>query len=191
MLPIRLATIALLLAAGIQCAVYAQSPGHGTPPGSQSSDEHDYDRGYDGAPSPRGDVGFFYDELSPYGDWVLSRDHGWTWFPRDVDPSWRPYSDGRWVITDYGWTWVSNEPFGWATYHCGRWTWDLRFGWLRVPGTIWGPARVSWQDGGGYVGRALLPPSARFEIGSGLRLDELGFDAALSCNTEADPHGKL
>jgi len=130
---------------------------------------------YDAEPSPRFDVGFFYDELSPYGDWVLTRAYGWAWFPRDVRPYWRPYLEGRWVNTDYGWTWASYEPFGWATYHYGRWAWDNRFGWLWVPGTIWGPAWVSWQYGGGYVGWAPLPPAVGFRIGFGFRFGNFDF----------------
>lgn len=136
----------------------------------EANHRHDDDRGYGFRPSPRTEVGFFYEELSPYGDWVLTRTHGWAWFPRYVHPDWRPYSDGRWVVTSYGWTWASNEPFGWATYHYGRWARDSRFGWLWVPGTIWGPAWVSWQHGGGYVGWAPLPPSVGFEVGFGIRL---------------------
>ena len=43
-----------------------------------------------------------------------------------------------------------------------------------MPGTVWGPAWVSWQYGGGYVGWAPLPPAVGFEIGFGIRLG--GFD---------------
>ncbi len=120
--------------------------------------------------SPRNEVGFFYDELSPYGEWVRTRDYGWAWYPLDVDPYWRPYLDGRWALTEYGWTWVSYEPFGWATYHYGRWAWDNRFGWLWVPGRVWGPAWVSWQQGGGYIGWAPLPPRVGFDLSVGIRL---------------------
>lgn len=35
----------------------------------------------------------------------------------------------------YGWTLFSDEPFGWATYHYGRWAWNFQVGWLWVPGT--------------------------------------------------------
>jgi hypothetical protein len=87
------------------------------------------------------------------------------------------------VTTDYGWTWASNEPFGWATYHYGRWAWDPRLGWLWVPGTVWGPAWVSWQYGGGYVGWAPLPPAVGFEIGIGIRLG--GFDLQLGIRPDA------
>jgi hypothetical protein len=129
------------------------------------------------------DVGFFYEELSPYGDWVYTRDFGWAWFPRNTHAYWRPYSDGRWVMTEYGWTWVSYEPFGWATYHYGRWAWDPRFGWLWVPGTVWGPAWVSWQSGGGYLGWAPLPPQVGFEIGVGIRLG--GFNLSIGIRPDA------
>jgi len=81
------------------------------------------------------------------------------------------------VETEYGWTWVSYEPFGWATYHYGRWARDPRFGWLWIPGNTWGPAWVSWQHGGGYVGWAPLPPSVGFEVGIGLRLG--GFNLSI------------
>ncbi len=200
-------TFALVLGAAIQCAAYAQSPEYRTPQGPPSTydpnyrdrddryddrddryDDRDYDddrddRGYNDRYSPRDEVGFFYDELSPYGDWVMSRAYGWAWFPRNVHPYWRPYRDGRWVNTDYGWTWASNEPFGWATYHYGRWAWDQRFGWLWVPGTIWGPAWVSWQYGGGYVGWAPLPPSVGFEIGIGIRLGGFDLNIGIQPNT--------
>ena len=79
--------------------------------------------------------------------------------------------------SDYGWTWVSDEPFGWATYHYGRWAWDPYAGWLWVPGTDWGPAWVAWQQGNGYVGWAPLPPAVGFEIGVGIRLG--GFNLSL------------
>ena len=87
MKPIRLASIALLAGALISCVAYGQSPGYGSPPGSQPPyndnrgyndgqgyDDRGYDsRGYDDRRSPGMDVGFFYDELSPYGDWVMHR----------------------------------------------------------------------------------------------------------------------
>jgi hypothetical protein len=81
------------------------------------------------------------------------------------------------VGSDYGWTWVSDEPFGWATYHYGRWAWDSQVGWLWVPGTDWAPAWVAWQQGNGYVGWAPLPPTVGFEIGAGIRLG--GFNLRL------------
>ena len=170
--PLRLASLALLLAAAATTAASSQAPGYDPDPASPQI--YGSGPGYDDrSHAPQMDVGFFYEELSPYGDWVYTRDFGWAWFPRDVRPSWRPYNDGRWVNSDFGWTWASYEPYGWATYHYGRWALDPRYGWIWVPGTIWGPAWVSWQHGGGYVGWAPLPPSVGFDFGIGLRLSGL------------------
>lgn len=118
--------------------------------------------------SPRAEAGFFYDELEPYGDWVTTRAYGWAWRPGGVGRDWRPYSQGRWVLTDHGFTWASSEPFGWATYHYGRWARDARQGWLWVPGILWGPAWVSWRIGGGFVGWAPLAPSVGFAAERGI-----------------------
>jgi hypothetical protein len=106
-------------------------------------------------------LNFFYDNLSPYGNWIEVGDYGYCFQPNVAvnDPSWRPYSDGYWAYTDVGWTWVSYEDFGWATYHYGRWA-DLEdLGWVWVPGYDWGPAWVSWRTGGDYIGWAPLPPT--------------------------------
>ena len=42
------------------------------------------------------------------------------WVPAGVAVGWRPYWDGRWVLTEYGWTFVSDDPWGWATWHYGN-----------------------------------------------------------------------
>ena len=103
---------------------------------------------------------FFYDNLSPYGDWIEVADYGYCFQPSVAVSStdWRPYADGYWAYTDVGWTWVSYEDFGWATYHYGRWANLDDYGWVWVPGYDWGPAWVSWRTGGDYVGWAPLPP---------------------------------
>lgn len=126
-------------------------------------------------------VNYFYDQLDPYGDWVETDQYGYAFRPDAArDPNWRPYTDGGWVYTDYGWTWRSNEEFGWATYHYGRWARVHRLGWIWVPSTEWGPAWVSWRRSDDYVGWAPLPPNAwskggytasvdaHFDIGPGL-----------------------
>jgi len=104
----------------------------------------------------------FYEPLSPHGEWVVVGSYGRCWRPTRVTVGWRPYCDGHWRRTDAGWYWVSDEPWGWATYHYGRWDWSVGFGWVWVPHTQWAPAWVAWRHGGGYVGWAPLPPSARF-----------------------------
>lgn len=118
------------------------------------------------APPVSGDVSFFYDLLEPYGSWTTVAGYGQVWVPR-VNPWWRPYTEGRWVYTEDGWTWDSSEPFGWATFHYGRWLDDPQVGWVWVPGTVWGPAWVAWRSGGGRVGWAPLPPSVRWQVGFG------------------------
>ncbi len=103
----------------------------------------------------------FYEPLSPYGHWVETADYGRCWVPDRVDRDWRPYCNGHWQRTEAGWYWVSDEPWGWATYHYGRWDWKPEVGWLWVPQTLWAPAWVSFHQGGGYMGWAPLHPSAR------------------------------
>src|SRR3989454_2018458 len=107
----------------------------------------------------------FYDDLAPYGRWVNVSGPGWVWSPYNVQADWRPYLVGDWVFTDYGWTGASDEQWGWAVYHYGRWHQDPSYGWVWVPGTEWGPAWVAWHEGGGYVGWAPLPWQVRVEAG--------------------------
>jgi hypothetical protein len=112
----------------------------------------------------------FYRKLEPYGVWRETSNYGYVWQPLEAgrSRSWRPYTNGRWVYTDAGWTWISEEPFGWATYHYGRWTRLRNIGWIWVPGDEWAPAWVSWRKGNDYVGWAPLPPEARFDRRSGI-----------------------
>jgi hypothetical protein len=111
--------------------------------------------------SPEDDYSLFYDSLRPHGRWLEVDGYGYAFRPGLADrPSWRPYVDGRWAWTDQGWAWDSNEPFGWACYHYGRWVQVSRHGWLWVPGREWAPAWVSWRRGEDCVGWAPLPPGA-------------------------------
>ncbi len=112
------------------------------------------------------DFSFFYDSLSPYGNWVEVAEHGACWLPA-VEEGWAPYTNGNWAYTDVGWTWVSHEPFGSIVFHYGRWllTGD---GWAWVPGSDWAPAWVSWRAGNEYVGWAPLPPSVPWHANRGV-----------------------
>src|SRR5256714_8353134 len=114
--------------------------------------------------------GMFYEKLDPYGEWRETKDYGYVFQPREAESSrdWRPYTEGHWVYSDAGWTWVSDEKFGWATYHYGRWVRLRRVGWVWVPGDEWAPAWVSWRSSKDYVGWAPLPPEARFDRRSGI-----------------------
>lgn len=146
-------------------------PGQGNPP-----------QPAEGAPSPERPMGssdqakgnnanvdtyaLFYSRLQSKGKWLQDPSYGYVWQPAQAteDQNWRPYADGHWVYTDRGWTWISNEDFGWACYHYGRWARYPDTGWVWVPGNEWGPAWVSWREGegqgDGYVGWAPLPPEA-------------------------------
>ena len=108
---------------------------------------------------PVGDYSTFYDGLSSYGSWFETSDYGYVWQPAVVrEVNWRPYCRGRWVCSDRGWTWVSEEPFGWATYHYGRWVIIGGRGWVWVPGSEWAPCWVSWRENDSHIGWAPLPP---------------------------------
>jgi hypothetical protein len=118
-------------------------------------------RGQD-SPDATGPVSFqtFYDSLASQGSWIQTDAYGYVWQPSVNDPDWAPYTNGHWIYTEDGWTWVSDEPWGWATYHYGRWVNLEGTGWCWVPGYTWGPAWVSWRYGDGYCGWAPLPPDS-------------------------------
>jgi hypothetical protein len=105
-------------------------------------------------------VNYFYDTLSPYGNWVDVPGYGRCWRPTAVvyDSDWQPYCDrGHWVYTDCGWYWTSDYAWG-ATFHYGRWFRDSRIGWCWWPDTTWAPSWVTWRYSSDYCGWAPLPP---------------------------------
>lgn len=110
---------------------------------------------------------YFYTSLSPYGNWVQISYDNWVWQPYQYSNSWRPYSDGRWIWTSDGWYWDSYEPYGWATYHYGRWVMDDYYGWIWIPDTQWGPAWVNWHYDDYVIG--WVPMLPRYSI-PGLRI---------------------
>lgn len=114
---------------------------------------------------------YFYDTLSPYGTWVDLPGYGWCWQPTCsvIDPGWRPYCHGgRWIYSDSGWYWYSDYSWGWAPFHYGRWHRSPACGWVWVPGSVWGPAWVTWRNYDTYCGWAPLPPEAIWDVGLGL-----------------------
>ena len=119
-------------------------------------------------PRPDATVDLFFDDLSPYGDWVWASGPGWVWYPYNVEVDWRPYRYGHWAYSDYGWTWVSDEDWGWAVYHYGRWHYEASYGWVWVPGTEWGPAWVVWHEGNGWTGWAPIPWQVSWHASVGL-----------------------
>jgi hypothetical protein len=112
--------------------------------------------------------GFFYSSLSPHGEWIEVESGFHVWRPQHINRYWRPYISGQWIWTDYGWYWMSNEPYGWITYHYGRWYCDDYYGWVWVPDDVWGPAWVEWRYDNDYIGWAPLPPYATFNVSVGI-----------------------
>ena len=77
-----------------------------------------YDRDFYGA-----------EDLSEYGEWIYTKRYGYVWKPyrasTAVYADWSPYRYGQWRwVPPYGWTWVNDEPWGYATYHHGRWVYE-------------------------------------------------------------------
>ena len=115
----------------------------------------------------------FYDQLDPFGNWLEVEGYGYVFHPTVArDRNWRPYMDGTWLRSDQGWIWKSNEPFGWATYHYGRWSRLNKSGWVWVPGSEWAPAWVAWRSNEEYIGWAPLPPEAHSANGFNFAVDD-------------------
>ena len=111
--------------------------------------------------------GVFYDNLSPYGQWIEDPAYGYVWIP-SVEHGFRPYfSSGHWVMTEYGNMWVSEYPWGWAPFHYGRWTYNSFYGWLWIPDNEWGPAWVSWRSSPDYFGWAPIGPGISISMSFG------------------------
>lgn len=147
---VGLALIGMSTTAQVGCS----QAGYGPPNYGPSTYGQSYDQ-------PDGD---FYDELSPYGQWVQTPEYGMVWMP-NAEPGFQPYAtNGHWVVTEYGNTWMSDYAWGWAPFHYGRWFMDRYNRWAWVPGYEWGPAWVSWRSGGGYYGWAPLGPGANVSV---------------------------
>jgi hypothetical protein len=93
------------------------------------------------------------EDLSEHGDWIYTQKYGYVWKPyRSATGSyadWSPYRYGQWRwVPPYGWTWVNDEPWGYATYHHGRWVYhDNNWAWTpyaqhRASRSWWRPALV-------------------------------------------------
>lgn len=108
---------------------------------------------------------YFYNELSPYGNWASHPSYGSVWTPFDAGRNFQPYgTDGQWVMTEFGNTWVSDFPWGWAPFHYGRWFFDDFLGWAWVPGYEWGPAWVDWRSNNNYYGWTPMWPGVQIGV---------------------------
>jgi hypothetical protein len=98
---------------------------------------------------------YYSDDLDENGEWVYVDEYRtWCWRPLRVSAEWRPYWRGRWGAYPGGMTWISDEPWGYVTYHHGRWGWGAGLGWYWIPGIHYAPAWVAWQSSDAYFGWA-------------------------------------
>lgn len=68
--------------------------------------------------SPADDAG--YDELDRYGKWYDEPRYGRVWLPYAYGGR-APYRFGHWERFGIGWTWIDPAPWGFVTFHHGRW----------------------------------------------------------------------
>lgn len=108
------------------------------------------------------------DDLNGFGDWVHTAQYGYIWRPyasvTNAYSNWSPYRYGHWRwMPPYGWTWINDEPWGWATYHYGRWFYDSGswywspYGYYRYSRSWWSPALVVLNIYGGGIAWYPLP----------------------------------
>ena len=86
--------------------------------------------------------------LNPYGTWSKI-DGAWAYTPLDHQA---PYTDGRWIYTEYGWFWKGALPHSWATEHYGYWKRGIDHVWSWYPGPFWLPEIVELRDTSTHIG---------------------------------------
>ena len=174
--------IPLMIVMTAGCAGYFSSSEVGYPPGGGSYSGpggQSYSSGPQASYGQNEDTSYFYDRLSPFGNWIDLHPYGYVWTPRHMGYRWRPYSDGHWFwADDHGWTWIAEQEWGDIPFHYGRWGWDNDLGWFWVPGTVWGPAWVTWRSSDQYMGWAPLPPG--IEVRAGMSFASPSIDIPLN-----------
>jgi hypothetical protein len=89
--------------------------------------------------------------LNPYGTWAKVGDK-WAFTPLDHAV---PYTNGRWLYSEYGWFWKGNAPHSWITEHYGYWKRGDDKVWAWYPGSTWlpqiveirsSPAGIGWRS---------------------------------------------
>jgi len=86
--------------------------------------------------------------LNPYGTWSKI-DNVWAYTPTD---HLAPYTDGRWIYTEYGWYWKGNLPHSWVTEHYGYWKRGADKVWSWYPGPFWLPQIVELRQTSTHIG---------------------------------------
>ena len=96
----------------------------------------------------KADFDTFLQLLNPYGTWSKI-DGAWAYTPLDHEA---PYTDGRWVYTEYGWYWKGALPHSWATEHYGYWKRGADHVWSWYPGPFWLPEIVELRNTSTHIG---------------------------------------
>jgi hypothetical protein len=98
----------------------------------------------------RGQADFdtFLQILNPYGMWSKI-DGKWAYTPIDHGA---PYTNGRWLYTEYGWYWKGARPDSWATEHYGYWKRSAARVWSWYPGPYWLPETIEIRRTATYIG---------------------------------------
>lgn len=86
--------------------------------------------------------------LNPYGTWSKI-DGLWAYTPTDHQA---PYTEGRWIYTEYGWYWKGRLPHSWVTEHYGYWKRSADKVWSWYPGPYWLPQIVELRATSTHIG---------------------------------------
>jgi hypothetical protein len=131
-------------------------------------------------------VRLFHDVLAPYGTWTEDPRLGLVWMPskESVSEAFVPYgTHGRWTYREviaggsrepiHEYIWLSELPWGWVTFHYGRWAYAGDRGWAWVAGRRYAGAWVDWRTAGkgtaSVVGWGPTPPAHVWRISPGPR----------------------
>lgn len=106
-------------------------------------------------------VRLFHDVLAPYGTWTNDARLGFVWVPgKDhIGDAFVPYAThGHWThrvaesaagVPAEDYVWVSDLPWGWVTFHYGRWAYiggsAENAGWAWIPGRRYSGGWVDWR----------------------------------------------
>ncbi len=75
-----------------------------------------------------------YEELDRYGEWYDEPSYGRVWMPSTAYGGYDPFRYGHWQHFGTRFTWVNSMPWGYQTFHSGRWAYlDHRNRWCWVP----------------------------------------------------------
>lgn len=147
----------------------------------------DYDKYYDSDT-------YGAEDLSEYGEWIFTKKYGYVWKPYRAATSsyadWSPYRYGSWRwIPPYGWTWVNDEPWGYATYHHGRWIYvDNDWAWTpygqhRAARNWWRPALVVVAYAGNLICWYPLPYNYGYYNYNSVYVDRRRYNTTIINNT--------